>query len=381
MSTKPNDNLITVRIGDLFESDADTLVNTVNTEGVMGKGVALQFRKRFPDMYEDYVQRCKLHEVQLGKPYIYRGLLPPAIINFPTKQHWRSVSRTLDIEAGLTYLDEHLEKWGVTSIALPPLGCGEGGLEWRVVGRMIYRHAQKWGISVAMFAPFGTPEEQLAKDFLDEGRLELAPIRLPPAWVAVAEIVRRLERQPYHWPVGRIMFQKIAYFATVEGLPTNLEFGQGSFGPYANSATTMKTKLMNNGLLKEESPTGNMYHVLVGPQFEDALPSYEDDLANWSTHIDRVTDLFLRFDTTQAEIAATVHFAANNLVPRNDRLPTEEDVFRAVKDWKMKRRPPLKDEQIALMIRNLNMLGWLRLEASESLPLPAHVHADEFDLV
>src|SRR5271165_4137211 len=100
--------MIKVLTGDIFESRAQTLVNTVNTVGVMGKGIALGFRKRFPEMYEDYVRRCERHEVQLGKPYLYRGVVPPHIMNFPTKEHWRSVSRLRDIVAGLRYLQGHV---------------------------------------------------------------------------------------------------------------------------------------------------------------------------------------------------------------------------------------------------------------------------------
>src|SRR3954451_14974041 len=146
--------------GDMFESGAQTLVNTVNTEGVMGKGIALQFKKRFPDMYEDYVARCERNEVKLGQPYIYKERLYPWIINFPTKKHWRSISRLEDIEEGLDHLEAHYKEWGVTSLAVPPLGCGEGGLEWRVVGRVLYERLSRFAIPVVLYAPFGTPNEQ-----------------------------------------------------------------------------------------------------------------------------------------------------------------------------------------------------------------------------
>src|SRR5271168_538195 len=144
--------MIRVRIGDIFESNAQTLVNTVNTVGVMGKGVALGFRKHFPEMYDDYVRRCERHEVQLGKPYLFRRVVPPHIINFPTKEHWRSVSRLEDIVKGLRYLQEHVQAWGVTSLAVPPLGCGEGQLEWRVVGPTLYRGLYELGIPVELYA-------------------------------------------------------------------------------------------------------------------------------------------------------------------------------------------------------------------------------------
>ena len=140
--------MVKVLIGDIFESKAQTLVNTVNIVGVMGKGIALGFRKRFPEMYEDYVRRCERREVQLRRPYIYRQLTPPHIINFPTKDHWRSVSKLDDVIEGLRYLAAHVAEWGVTSLAVPPLGCGEGKLEWRVVGPTLYRHLDDLRIPV-----------------------------------------------------------------------------------------------------------------------------------------------------------------------------------------------------------------------------------------
>lgn len=377
---------INVTIGDMFESDAQTLVNTVNTEGVMGKGIALQFRKRFPDMYEDYLARCERGEVQLGRPYIYKERLHPWIINFPTKKYWRSISRLEDIVEGLEYLEEHYREWGVRSLAVPPLGCGEGGLEWRVVGRVLYRCLSEFDIPVTLYAPYGTPSEQLADDFLSsevEGPFDRGPVRLPPSWVALVEILHRLEQEPYRWPAGRMMFQKIAYFATELGLPTNLEYSKSSFGPFASGLKRLTARLMNNGLLAEQrAPRGNMYLVRTGPAYAEGVEAYRTELNEWAEIIDRVADLFMRFNTTQAEIAGTVHFAATRLVKTpKDRKPTEMQVFKAVKAWKMRRDPPLKDPDVARMIRNLNVLGWVDLEPSDELPLPEDVYVDEFELM
>lgn len=94
--------MITVVRGDLFKSKAQTLVNTVNCVGVMGKGIALGFKKQFPEMFADYVRRCEAGEVRVGQPYLYRSLLPPWVLNFPTKDHWRSVARLSDITKGWT---------------------------------------------------------------------------------------------------------------------------------------------------------------------------------------------------------------------------------------------------------------------------------------
>lgn len=377
---------IKVVTGDMFESDAQTLVNTVNTEGVMGKGIALQFKKRFPDMYEDYLRRCERGEVQLGRPYIYKERLHPWIINFPTKKHWRSISHLEDIMAGLEYLDEHYREWGVTSLAVPPLGCGEGGLEWRVVGRVLYGHLSAYAIPVTLYAPFGTPREQLSHAFLEAGAddaFDRGPVRLPPSWVALVEIVHRLQQEPYRWPVGRMMFQKIAYFATELGLPTNLEYTRGSYGPFASGLKRLQAALMANGLLTEEKRAhGNTYVIEAGPAYAQGVEAYRNELEDWTKVIERVTDLFLRFTSTQAEIAGTVHFAATRLVPRpKGGRPTEMDVFDAVRAWKLRRNPPLKEPDVARMIRNLNVQGWVDLEPSGDLPLPEGVFADEFELI
>src|SRR6266536_5356806 len=111
-----------ILVGDILQSKAQTLVNTVNCVGVMGKGIALEFKRRFPEMYDDYVRRCDSHEVRLGRPYLWRSLTPPFVLNFPTKNHWRSPSRLDDIVEGLRYLREHYAEWGITSLAVPPLG-------------------------------------------------------------------------------------------------------------------------------------------------------------------------------------------------------------------------------------------------------------------
>ena len=116
-------------IGDLFESRAKALVNTVNCGGVMGKGIAQEFKKRLPAMFEDYRERCARKQVRLGEPYLYRDASGLVIVNFPTKDHWRSPSRLADIERGLDHFKAQAASWGLTSVAFPPLGCGNGGLD------------------------------------------------------------------------------------------------------------------------------------------------------------------------------------------------------------------------------------------------------------
>jgi O-acetyl-ADP-ribose deacetylase (regulator of RNase III) len=145
--------MLTAASGDLFTSRAQTLVNTVNCIGVMGKGIALEFKKRYPAMFEDYVARCRLKQVRLGEPYLFRDLGGTMILNFPTKDHWRSPSRLKDIDDGLEYFVKHAADWGVTSVAFPPLGCGNGGLAWADVEPLIHRRLCGLSMAIEIYAP------------------------------------------------------------------------------------------------------------------------------------------------------------------------------------------------------------------------------------
>ncbi|MGH7485124.1 MAG: macro domain-containing protein [bacterium] len=143
-------NLVT---GDLFDSEAQTLVNAVNCAGVMGKGIALAFKRRFPEMFAEYRERCEDGRVRLGEPYLYRGQSLPYVLNFPTKNHWQAASKLEDIVAGLAYLETHYRAWGITSLAVPALGCGAGQFSWDVVGPALYNALARLAIPVALYAP------------------------------------------------------------------------------------------------------------------------------------------------------------------------------------------------------------------------------------
>jgi len=158
--------MLKVLIGDLFESRAQTLVNAVNCVGVMGKGIAEQFKHRFPAMFEDYKRRSKRKQVRLGEPYLYRDSSGVQIVNFPTKGHWRSPSRLADVEHGLDYLAKHAVEWSITSLALPALGCGNGQLEWSDVGPLIYRKLNELPIDTELYAPIGTAQQHMTTEFL-----------------------------------------------------------------------------------------------------------------------------------------------------------------------------------------------------------------------
>lgn len=363
---------------DILESKAQTLVNTVNCVGVMGKGIALKFKKKFPDMYQDYLSRCNRDLIRLGQPYLYRRPDKPWIINFPTKDHWRSMASIDAIIKGMQYLLNHYKEWGITSIAVPPLGCGEGQLEWRVIGPTLYRHLKQIDIPTELYAPYGTPAMETQSSFLSQvsepimAEASIGLFKIKPDWIAIVEVLHRIENEPYHWPVGRVTFQKIAYFATELGFSTDLTYVKGSYGPYAPSLKSKVNQLINNGLIKEER-WGNMIHVVTGGTFQDAQQAYLESIQFREKEINEVVNLFLRMTTSQSEIAATIHFAAKLIQNEIGDMPTENQVLSFVMDWKGRRHPPLDITEVAKSIRNLAALGWLKVKPSADLPLSDEV--------
>lgn len=363
-----------VLIGDLFESQAQTLVNTVNCVGVMGKGVAEQFRKRFPPMFEDYSHRCERNAVQLGEPYLYRDLSGTSIVNFPTKGHWRSSSRLADIERGLDHFVSHIAEWGITSVAMPPLGCGNGGLEWAEVGPLLYRKLHALPIDVELYAPYGTPKPQLALEYLaapSQMSLEGKGRRyakMVPEWVVLMEVLRQLQEQPYANPVGRTIFQKICYVVTEMGVPTGFAFGKGSYGPYSDGVKQALHDFANRNWLHEE-PLGRMVALRVGPEYAKDRSRFAEQIALHQKKIAKTVDLFSRIkNTDQAETVMSVLFASRQLKQGEPSGEVDEQqIYDYILDWKKSWNSDEKKGAVASAIRNLVVLGWMRARISESM--------------
>lgn len=138
--------------GNIFASKCKCLVNAVNCVGVMGKGIALQFKQLFPNMYMDYYFRCKLKKINIGQPYVYNEN-NKQILNFPTKQHWHDKSQLRDIVQGLIYFVNNYVQMGITSIAFPALGCGCGGLEWKDVKPEMIKYLGNLPIMIEIYDP------------------------------------------------------------------------------------------------------------------------------------------------------------------------------------------------------------------------------------
>jgi len=145
--------VITFVTGDIFKSRMKTLVNTVNCVGVMGKGLALEFKNRFPEMYIDYTLLCGNQQVKPGIPYCYDDNFLTKIINFPTKNHWRDPSKIEWISNGLNIFIESYIRWGIVSVAFPALGCNNGELNWNVVKTLMESKLSTIDIPIEIYEP------------------------------------------------------------------------------------------------------------------------------------------------------------------------------------------------------------------------------------
>lgn len=368
--------MINVLIGDLFETSAKTIVNTVNCVGVMGKGIAQAFKKRYPEMFNDYARRCQLGQVEPGVPYLYADMLGASILNFPTKKHWRSPSRLDDVIRGLDIFAEKYKEWGIESIAFPPLGCGNGGLEWAVVGPLMYQRLSAMELSVEIYAPYGTPKHQLTEEFLSQAVNTESFVKghkqrkLNAPLVALLEVVNRLQDQPYANPVGRTIFQKISYIFTEQGVDTGFHFKQGSYGPFSAEVKEALSVFANANLIQEQQ-LGRMTALRIGPEYESTKARFTDQFPPMEKKINKTVDLFSRIKSTaQAEEVTTVLYAARKLKKGSkDESVSERDIYDYIFNWKKAWSEAEKQASIASTIRNLEMLGWLRLQYSDSLPM------------
>ena len=145
--------MIVFKNGNIFDSKCETLVNPINCVGVMGKGLALIFKNKFPKMYEIYKEDCALKKIKVGEVYPYFEDNKIKVLNFPTKDHWKFKSKIEYIEKGLEFFVNNYEKFGIKSIAFPPLGCGNGGLNWLGVKDLMVSYLEKLPIYIEIFLP------------------------------------------------------------------------------------------------------------------------------------------------------------------------------------------------------------------------------------
>ena len=216
--------------GNLLEAQVDALVNTVNTVGVMGKGIALQFKRAYPDMFQGYARAAKAGELAVGKMHVWATDAahgPRYVINFPTKQHWKGRSKLEYIEAGLLDLQRVVRELEIDSVALPPLGCGNGGLRWEVVRPLIVAAFAESSVAVTLFEPSGAPEAAQMPDRRTKSRMT-------PGRAILLRSMQRYVDSALEAP-SHLELQKLLYFVQEEGEPLKLRFAKGRYGPYADN--------------------------------------------------------------------------------------------------------------------------------------------------
>jgi uncharacterized protein YwgA len=274
----------------------------------------------------------------------------------------------------LDYLAAHVTAWGIASLAMPPLGCGNGGLEWSKVGPLIYRKLGKLPIDIEVYAPYGTPTQQLTEAFLSApSQINLegeghARGSFKSDWVVLLEVVRELQAQPYASPVGRTIFQKICYVVTEIGVPTGFVFSKGSYGPFSGDVKTALHQFANQNWIREQQ-LGRMLTLRATPQYDEVRIRYKDQIKRYQNEIARAVDLFSRIKSTeQAEEVLTVLFASRQLQDANRNAAlTEQDLYDFILDWKKAWRTDARRDALASAIRNLVLLGWVHLNISESI--------------
>ncbi|WP_117237261.1 type II toxin-antitoxin system antitoxin DNA ADP-ribosyl glycohydrolase DarG [Thermus sediminis] len=298
--------------GNLLDAPVEALVNTVNTVGVMGKGVALQFKRAFPDNYQAYVKACRRGEVQIGRIFVHdRGPLvqPRYIFNFPTKKHWRHPSRMEYIEEGLKDLVRQIQKLEVRSIALPPLGAGNGGLPWTEVRRRIQEALEPLkGVEIWVYEPAEDPKAH-----------PITPLKAkPPLTPARAALLKLFWLYgALREPLGRLEAQKLAYFLQEAGLDLRLAFVRKQFGPYAEPLNHVLARLEGHYIQGFGDRTGAS-QIHLGPQALNEAVLFLADHPRADEAATRAAEWVKGFETPYGlELLATVHWAVRHEAARD----------------------------------------------------------------
>lgn len=331
--------------GNLLLAQVEALVNTVNTVGVAGKGIALQFRQAFPDNFKMYERAAKRGEVEPGQMFVTpTGQIqaPHYIVNFPTKRHWREASRIEDIEAGLQDLVRVIGEYDMSSIAVPPLGCGNGGLEWEDVRPLILRYLEPLtSVDVLLYAPSGAPSP-------DE-----MPIRTrrPPMTLGRAVLLMLLKqyRDADDFRLTALEVQKLAYFLQVAGQPLRLNYVKAKYGPYAENLNHVLRTLDGHYTSgygdRSEEPRIKLLRDAAA-EARSFLVGHAETLAR----LERVSELVRDWESPYSlELLATTHWALTH----NAGTPTRQEVYDFVSSWTARKANLFKSRQIDRAIDRL----------------------------
>ena len=344
--------MIEYKSGDILREDAEALVNTVNCVGVMGKGIALQFKKAYPENFKAYAVACKKGEVQPGRMFVFETghlLNPRFIINFPTKRHWRSKSRIEDIEIGLDALTETIQKFNIQSIAIPPLGSGLGGLSWHQVKPKIEAAmASLLDVRIIIFEPKGAP----ASEKMVHNR-EVP--KMTAGRAALVELIRRYLAgllDPY---ITLLEVHKLMYFMQEAGEQLRLKYQKTPFGPYAENLrhvlNVIEGHLVSGYADGGDAPDKTLQ--LVPGAVKDAM-NFLQQHADTRKRFTRVSELVEGFESPFGlELLSTTHW-----VMKNEAVNSVDEVVNHTYAWNDCKKQ-FTPHQIALAVSVLSSKGWV----------------------
>ena len=338
--------------GDILKADAEALVNTVNCVGVMGRGIALQFRKAFPDNYKAYKYACDNDQIKPGMVFVYdlnRFENPRYVINFPTKKHWKNKSKLEDIEAGLKALLREVLDRKIRSIAIPPLGCGLGGLSWDQVKPLIENTFKLLpDIQGFLYEPSGAPE---AKEMVKDKKK-------PEMTVGRATLLGLMNRyldalmDPF---VSLLEIHKLMYFMQETGEKLRLKYTKAVYGPYATNLrhvlNIIEGHFISGFADAEDKPDAQIEMMLEAAEKAD---NYLINRQETRERFDRVVDLIDGFESPFGmELLATLHWVAHK-----EKAFDVDEAIKKTYAWNERKRM-FKEEHIRIAWRILAEKKWL----------------------
>lgn len=342
--------------GDILNADVEAQVNTVNCVGVMGRGIALQFRKAYPANFKAYEAACKAGEVEPGRMFVFEtGELtnPRYIINFPTKRHWRGKSRMEDIEAGLDALVAEIEARGIRSIAIPPLGAGLGGLSWpKVRGLIEGAMAALPDVEVLLFEPKGAPAAKTMARGAER----------PNMTAGRAALVGLMNRylaglmDPF---VSLLEIQKLMYFMQEAGENLNLRFTKHHYGPYSENLRHV-LNLIEGHFVSGYAEGGDKpdKQLELIPAAAAEAESFLAAHSSTKQRFDRVAGLVEGFETPFGmELLASVHWVASR-----EGAGAADEIVERIHGWN-DRKKRFTPDQIRIALDVLTGKGWLDMAA------------------
>lgn len=344
--------MIEYKSGDILRENAEALVNTVNCVGVMGRGIALQFKNAFPENFKAYAAACKAKEVRPGRMFVFEtGQLtnPRYIINFPTKRHWRGKSRMEDIEIGIKALIDTIRQYSIRSIAVPPLGSGLGGLDWSEVKLRIEAALQLISdVRIIIYEPKGTPITEKMVHNRD----------VPTMTNGRAALVELMHRylcgllDPF---VSLLEVHKLMYFMQEAGEPLRLNYQKARYGPYAENLRhvlhAIEGHLVSGYADGGDAPDKQLQ--LVPGAIEDAT-AFLQQYTNTRARFDRVADLVDGFESPFGlELLSSVHW-----IMKNDPVNSVDDVASHIHAWNNHKKK-FTQRQIAIAVNVLSHKGWV----------------------